>query len=75
MKTTFSLSFRAQHSTELASVKLVDYIIKGMDDAHGVKTPVAIYYDLSMAFDCLNVDIFLSKLTLNVEKNIMYAFP
>ena len=54
--------FRAQHSTELASVKLVDNIIKKMDDAHGVNTPVAIYCDLSKAFDCLNFDIFLPKM-------------
>ena len=54
--------FRAQHSTELASVKLVDNIIKEMDDAHGVNTPVAIYCDLSKAFDCLNFDIFLAKM-------------
>ena len=54
--------FRAQHSTELASVKLVDYVIKEMDDAQSVKTPVTIYCDLSKAFDCLNFDIFLSKM-------------
>ena len=54
--------FRAQHSTELASVKLVDYIIKKMDDAQSVKTPVTIHCDLSKAFDCLNFDIFLSKM-------------
>ena len=53
--------FKAQHSTELTSVKLVDYIIKEMDDAQNVKTPVTIYCDLSKAFDCLNFDIFLSK--------------
>ena len=51
-----------KHSTELASVKLVDYIIKEMDDAQSVKTPVTIYCDLSKAFDCLNFDIFLSKM-------------
>ena len=28
--------FRAQHSTELTSVKLVDYIIKEMDPAYGI---------------------------------------
>ena len=33
-----------------------------MDDAHGVNTPVAIYCDLSKAFDCLNFDIFLAKM-------------
>ena len=67
MRTTFSLykqqyGFRAQHSTELASVRLVDNIIKEMDDAHGVYTPVAIYCDLSKVFDCLKFDIFLAKM-------------
>ena len=33
-----------------------------MDDAQSVKTPVTIYCDLSKAFDCLNFDIFLSKM-------------
>ena len=54
--------FRAQHSTELASVKLVDHIIEQMDNRYETKTPVAIFCDLSKAFDCLNFDIFLSKL-------------
>ena len=47
--------FRKQHSTELASIKLVDYIIKQMDNVHGVKTSVAIFCDLSKAFDCLTL--------------------
>ena len=54
--------FRAQHSTELASVKLVDNILKQMDSVHNVKTPVTIFCDLSKAFDCLNYNIFLSKM-------------
>ena len=54
--------FRAQHSTELASVKLVDNIITQMDSVHDVKTPVTIFCDLSKAFDCLNYNIFLSKM-------------
>ena len=33
-----------------------------MDDAHGVNTHVAIYCDLSKAFDCLNFDIFFAKM-------------
>ena len=31
--------FRSKHSTELASIKLVDYIIKEMDDLKATKTP------------------------------------
>ena len=33
-----------------------------MDYAHDVKTPVTIYCDLSKPFDCLNFDIFPSKM-------------
>ena len=45
-----------------STVKLVDHIIKQMDNRSKTKTPVAIFCDLSKAFDCLNFDIFLSKL-------------
>ena len=55
-------SFRSQHSTELACVKLVDYIIKEMDNIKEIKTPTAIFLDLSKAFDTLNFDILLNKL-------------
>ena len=33
-----------------------------MDSVHNVKTPVTIFCDLSKAFDCLNYNIFLSKM-------------
>ena len=33
-----------------------------MDSVHDVKTPVTIFCDLSKAFDCLNCNIFLSKM-------------
>ena len=42
--------FRAQHSTELASVKLVDHIIKQMDNRYETKTPVAIFLRLIKSF-------------------------
>ena len=51
--------FRAKHSTELAAIKLVDYINKEMDNKH---TPVNIYIDLSKAFDTINYEILLYKL-------------
>ena len=54
--------FRSQHSTELACVKLVDYIIKEMDNIKDIKIPAAIFLDLSKAFDTLNFDILLYKL-------------
>ena len=54
--------FRSQHSTELACVKLVDYIFKEMDNIRDIKIPAAIFLDLSKAFDTLNFDILLRKL-------------
>ena len=51
--------FRTKHSTELAAVKLVDYIKNEID---GKYTPVNIYIDPSKAFDTLNFDILLHKL-------------
>ena len=51
--------FRANHSAELAAVKLVDYIKYSIDRKC---TPVNIYIDFSKAFDTLNFDILLYKL-------------
>ena len=51
--------FCTKHSTELAAVKLVDYIKNEIDAKY---TPVNIYIDLSKAFDTLNFDILLHKL-------------
>ena len=56
--------FKSKHSTELASIKLVDYIIKEIDDLRATKTPTTVYLDLSKAFDTLNYDIVFSKLEL-----------
>ena len=40
--------FRSKHSTELATTKLVDFLVKSMDEN---KIPGAIYLDLFKAFD------------------------
>ena len=54
--------FRSQHSTELAAVKLVDHVIKEIDSNKKVNTPVALFLDLSKAFDTLTFDILLKQL-------------
>ena len=56
--------FRSQHSTELAFVKLIDYIIhvKEMDNIKEIKLPFAMFLDLPKAFDTLNFDVLLYKL-------------
>ena len=51
--------FRSKHFTELATIKLLDYLLKQMDDNQILG---AIYLDLSKAFDILNFDILLGKL-------------
>ena len=51
--------FRSKHSTELATIKLVDYLVKNMDE---IFIPCAIYLDLSKAFDTINFDILINKL-------------
>ena len=43
--------FRSKHSTELATIKLVDFLVKNMGEN---KISGAIYIDLSKAFDTLN---------------------
>ena len=52
--------FRQAHSTELASLEVVDRLGKELDAR---KTPIAIFLDLSKAFDTLNHDILLTKLS------------
>ena len=51
--------FQSKHSTELATVKLVDFLVKNMDKNF---IPCAIYLDLSKAFDTLNFNILINKL-------------
>ena len=52
--------FRENHSTEMATVELLDRIISALDDK---QLPISIYMDLSKAFDTLNHDILLDKLS------------
>ena len=51
--------FRAKHSTELASIKLVDFLTQNMDSN---KIPTAVYLNFSKAFDTLSFEILLNKL-------------
>ena len=51
--------FRDEHSTELAALELVDRLHSDMDNK---EIPIAIYMDLSKAFDTLDHTILLHKL-------------
>ena len=51
--------FRADHSTELAAIELVDTITQTLDKG---ELPLALFLDLSKACDTLNYEILLIKL-------------
>ena len=51
--------FRQGHSTELAALAVVDKILIQMDKK---QIPLNIFLELSMAFDCMDHKILLSKL-------------
>ena len=51
--------FRESHSTELASIELIDRILASLEQKN---KPLAIYMDLSKAFDTLDHSILLNKL-------------
>ena len=58
--------FRPEHSVELATLEFVDRILKCLDENF---TPFSIFIDLSKAFDTLNHDILLHKLSYYGIKN------
>ena len=51
--------FREKHSTELATIELMDRIISALNDK---RLPISIFMDLSKAFDTLDHAILLEKL-------------
>ena len=51
--------FRKLHSTEYASLEMVDRISQYLDNG---KLPITVYLDLSKAFDTINHEILLKKL-------------
>ena len=58
--------FRKNHSTELAALELIDRIKCDLDKGN---VPVAIFFDLSKAFDTLDHLILLKKLSFYGIKN------
>jgi len=67
--------FRPGHSTELAAIRLVDHMIKEMDQ---FKTPINIFIDLSKAFDTLDHSILLYKLNYygiqGIENDLLSSY-
>ena len=58
--------FKKKHSTELAVLELVDRITQELEKGH---TPINIFLDLSKAFDTLDHNILLHKLSYYGIKN------
>ena len=58
--------FRKMHSTEHAVMEVADRILTELDKGN---TPLAIFLDLSKAFDTLNYEILLNKLQYYVIKD------
>ena len=52
--------FRTQHSTELAALEFTDRILMEMDKG---RTPLSVFLDLSKAFDTIDHNILIQKLS------------
>ena len=63
--------FRAKHSTELATVELVDRIRQSTDNK---ELPLAIYMDLSKSFDGLETSIISNATLLWHQREITLVF-
>ena len=63
--------FRAKHSTELANVELVDRILQSTDNK---ELPLAIYMDLSEAFDGLESGMISNATLLWHQREITLVF-
>ena len=61
--------FRANHSTELAALNLVDHLTYKLDSGN---SPTDIYIDLSKAFDTLTHSILLDKMSFYGVKGVAY---
>ena len=59
--TSQQYGYRANKSTELAALELID---RNLDNMNRNLTPVNVYIDPSKTFDCLDHNILLSKLKL-----------
>ena len=57
--------FRSLHSTELASLEIIDIIGKNL---HNGKLPIGVFLDLSKAFDTLDHTILSDKLLYYVKE-------
>ena len=64
--------FRKNESTELAALELIDRLLTQL---HGFKIPINFYMDLSKAFDSLNHNILLHKLTYYGVRNSAITLP
>ena len=53
------MDFEKNHSTELATLEIIDRIIQDMDKYN---SPINIYIDLSKGFDTIDHNILLCKL-------------